>query len=156
MAYSVDGKGFYGEFGGAYIPEILHKCVHDLQDAYLPIIESDGFKQEFRSLLRDYVGRPSPLYFARRMSEKYGCRLYLKREDLNHTGAHKINNAIGQALIARRMGKTHVIAETGAGQHGVATATACALLGMDCKVFMGKTDMERQHINVEMMRMIGA
>ena len=156
MAYSVDGKGFYGEFGGAYIPEILHKCVHDLQDAYLPIIESDDFKQEFRSLLKDYVGRPSPLYFARRMSEKYGCRLYLKREDLNHTGAHKINNAIGQALIARRMGKTHVIAETGAGQHGVATATACALLGMDCKVFMGKTDIERQHINVERMRMLGA
>ena len=156
MAYSVDGKGFYGEFGGAYIPEILHKCVHDLQDAYLPIIESDGFKQEFRSLLRDYVGRPSPLYFARRMSEKYGCRLYLKREDLNHTGAHKINNAIGQALIARHMGKTHVIAETGAGQHGVATATACALLGMDCKVFMGKTDIERQHVNVERMRMLGA
>lgn len=156
MAYSVDGKGFYGEFGGAYIPEILHKCVHDLQDAYLPIIESDGFKQEFRSLLKDYVGRPSPLYFARRMSEKYGCRLYLKREDLNHTGAHKINNAIGQALIARHMGKTHVIAETGAGQHGVATATACALLGMDCKVFMGKTDIERQHVNVERMRMLGA
>lgn len=156
MAYSVDGKGFYGKFGGAYIPEILHKCVHDLQDAYLPIIESDGFKQEFRSLLRDYVGRPSPLYFARRMSEKYGCRLYLKREDLNHTGAHKINNAIGQALIARHMGKTHVIAETGAGQHGVATATACALLGMDCKVFMGKTDIERQHVNVERMRMLGA
>lgn len=155
MAYSVDGKGFYGKFGGAYIPEILHKCVHDLQDAYLPIIESDGFKQEFRSLLRDYVGRPSPLYFARRMSEKYGCRLYLKREDLNHTGAHKINNAIGQALIARHMGKTHVIAETGAGQHGVATATACALLGMDCKVFMGKTDIERQHVNVERMRMLG-
>lgn len=156
MAYSVDEKGFYGEFGGAYIPETLHKCVHDLQDTYLQIIESDSFKQEFSNLLKDYVGRPSPLYFARRMSEKYGCRLYLKREDLNHTGAHKINNAIGQALIARRMGKANVIAETGAGQHGVAIATACALLGMDCKVFMGKTDMERQHTNVERMRMLGA
>ena len=138
------------------MPEILHKCVHDLQEAYLPIIESGSFKAEYRSLLKDYVGRPSPLYFARRMSEKYGCRLYLKREDLNHTGAHKINNAIGQALLARRMGKMHVIAETGAGQHGVATATACALLGMDCKVFMGKTDIERQRSNVERMRMLGA
>ena len=138
------------------MPEILHKCVHDLHDAYLPIIESGSFKAEYRSLLKDYVGRPSPLYFARRMSERYGCRLYLKREDLNHTGAHKINNAIGQALLARRMGKTHVIAETGAGQHGVATATACALLGMDCKVFMGKTDIERQRSNVERMRMLGA
>ena len=156
MTYLVDDKGFYGEFGGAYIPEILHKCVHDLQDAYLPIMESDDFKREYHSLLQDYVGRPSPLYYAKRMSEKYGCRLYLKREDLNHTGAHKINNAIGQALLARRMGKTHIIAETGAGQHGVATATACALLGMDCKVFMGKTDIERQHTNVERMRMLGA
>lgn len=156
MTYSVDDKGFYGEFGGAYVPEILHKCVHDLQDAYLPIMESEDFKREYHSLLRDYVGRPSPLYYARRLSGKYGCRLYLKREDLNHTGAHKINNAIGQVLMARRMGKTHVIAETGAGQHGVATATACALLGMDCKVFMGKTDIERQHVNVERMRMLGA
>lgn len=156
MTYSVDDKGFYGEFGGAYIPEILHKCVHDLQDAYLPIMESEDFKRDYRALLKDYVGRPSPLYFARRLSEKYDCRLYLKREDLNHTGAHKINNAIGQVLLARRMGKTHVIAETGAGQHGVATATACALLGMDCKVFMGKTDIERQHSNVERMRMLGA
>lgn len=155
-SYSTPEKGFYGEFGGAYVPEILHKCVHDLQEAYLPIIESGSFKAEYRSLLKDYVGRPSPLYFARRMSERYGCRLYLKREDLNHTGAHKINNAIGQALLARRMGKTHVIAETGAGQHGVATATACALLGMDCKVFMGKTDIERQRLNVERMRMLGA
>lgn len=156
MTYSVDDKGFYGEFGGAYVPEILYKCVHDLQDAYLPIMESEDFKREYHSLLRDYVGRPSPLYYARRLSGKYGCRLYLKREDLNHTGAHKINNAIGQVLMARRMGKTHVIAETGAGQHGVATATACALLGMDCKVFMGKTDIERQHVNVERMRMLGA
>ena len=155
-SYSSPDHGFYGEFGGAYIPEILHRCVSELQDAYLPIIESDDFKREFRALLRDYVGRPSPLYLARRLGEKYGCRLYLKREDLNHTGAHKINNAIGQALIARRMGKTHVIAETGAGQHGVATATACALLGMDCKVFMGQTDIERQRQNVERMRMLGA
>ena len=122
----------------------------------MPIIGSESFRREYRGLLKDYVGRPSPLYFARRMSGKYGCRLYLKREDLNHTGAHKINNAIGQALLARRMGKTHVIAETGAGQHGVATATACALLGMDCKVFMGKTDMDRQRSNVERMRMLGA
>lgn len=155
-SYLMPQKGFYGDFGGAYVPEILHKCVHDLQEAYLPIIGSESFRREYRGLLKDYVGRPSPLYFARRMSGKYGCRLYLKREDLNHTGAHKINNAIGQALLARRMGKTHVIAETGAGQHGVATATACALLGMDCKVFMGKTDMDRQRSNVERMRMLGA
>lgn len=151
-----DSKGFYGEFGGAYIPEILHHCVDELQQAYIPIIESEEFKSEFRSLLRDYAGRPSPLYFARRMSEKYGCRLYLKREDLNHTGAHKINNTIGQILMARRMGKTRIIAETGAGQHGVATATVCALMGMQCEVFMGKTDVERQHVNVERMKMLGA
>ena len=156
MTYFVDDKGFYGEFGGAYIPEILHKCVHDLQDAYLPIMESDDFKREYHSLLKDYVGRPSPLYYAKRMSEKYGCRLYLKREDLNHTGAHKINNAIGQALLARRMGKTHIIAETGAGQHGVATATVCALMNMECIVYMGKTDVERQHANVQKMEMLGA
>lgn len=151
-----DSKGFYGEFGGAYIPEILHHCVEELQLAYIPIIESEEFKSEFRLLLRDYAGRPSPLYFARRMSEKYGCRLYLKREDLNHTGAHKINNTIGQILMARRMGKTRIIAETGAGQHGVATATVCALMGMQCEVFMGKTDVERQHVNVERMKMLGA
>ena len=149
-------NGFYGRFGGAYVPEILHKCVTDLQQAYLPIIESDEFKREYRALLRDYVGRPSPLYYARRMSEKYGCRLYLKREDLNHTGAHKINNTIGQILMAKRMGKTRVIAETGAGQHGVATATVCALMDMKCEIFMGKTDVERQHTNVERMRMLGA
>ena len=149
-------SGFYGPFGGAYVPEILYKCVHDLQDAYLPIIESEEFKQEFRTLLRDYAGRPSPLYYAKRMSERYGCRLYLKREDLNHTGAHKINNAIGQILLARKMGKTRIIAETGAGQHGVATATVCALFGMDCEIFMGKTDVERQHPNVERMKMLGA
>ena len=154
--YSIDSKGFYGEFGGAYVPEILYKCVTDLQQAYLPIIESDSFQQEYRALLRDYVGRPSPLYEARRMSEKYGCRLFLKREDLNHTGAHKINNTIGQILLARKMGKTRIIAETGAGQHGVATATVCALMGMRCEVFMGKTDVERQKTNVERMKLLGA
>lgn len=148
--------GYYGEFGGAYIPEILHRCVDELQHAYQYIIESDEFKKEYHALLRDYVGRPSPLYFARRMSEKYGCRLYLKREDLNHTGAHKINNTIGQILMANKMGKTRIIAETGAGQHGVATATVCALMGMRCEVFMGKTDVERQRVNVERMKMLGA
>lgn len=148
--------GYYGEFGGAYIPEILHRCVDELQHAYQYIIESDEFKKEYHALLRDYVGRPSPLYFARRMSEKYGCRLYLKREDLNHTGAHKINNTIGQILMAKKMGKTRIIAETGAGQHGVATATVCALMGMRCEVFMGKTDVERQRVNVERMKMLGA
>jgi len=154
--YNVDGKGFFGRFGGAYVPEILYKCVTDLQKAYLPIIESEEFKEEYRSLLRDYVGRPSPLYFAKRMSEKHGCRLYLKREDLNHTGAHKINNTVGQILLARKMGKTRIIAETGAGQHGVATATVCALMGMKCEIFMGKTDVERQGTNVERMKMLGA
>ena len=138
------------------MPEILYKCVHDLQDAYLPIIESEEFKNEYRELLRDYVGRPSPLYFAKRMSERYGCRLFLKREDLNHTGAHRVNNTIGQLLMAKKMGKTRIIAETGAGQHGVATATVCALMGMQCEIFMGKTDVERQHTNVERMRMLGA
>ena len=154
--YFADERGFYGEFGGAYVPEILYKCVHDLQDAYLPIIESAEFKQEYHALLKDYVGRPSPLYFAERMSQKYGCQLYLKREDLNHTGAHKINNTIGQILLAKRMGKTRIIAETGAGQHGVATATVCALMNMKCEVFMGATDVERQHTNVERMKMLGA
>ena len=154
--YLVDSKGYYGEFGGAYIPEILHRCVKELQDNYLKVLESEEFKQEFASLLRDYAGRPSPLYLAKRMSEKYGCKLYLKREDLNHTGAHKINNAIGQVLLARRMGKKRVIAETGAGQHGVATATVCALMNMECVVYMGKTDVERQRVNVEKIRMLGA
>lgn len=156
MSYLVDKDGYYGSFGGAYIPEILHKCVTDLQDAYLGIIESKDFQDEFHSLLRDYVGRPSPLYLAKRMSQKYGCKLYLKREDLNHTGAHKINNALGQILIARRMGKTRIIAETGAGQHGLATATACALMDMECVVYMGETDVRRQHMNVEKMKMLGA
>lgn len=156
MKYQVDQNGFFGRFGGAYVPEILYKCVHDLQDAYQPILDNDDFKKEYHQLLHDYVGRPSPLYFARRMSERYGCQLYLKREDLNHTGAHKINNTIGQILLARRMGKTRIIAETGAGQHGVATATVCALMDMQCEIFMGKTDVERQHTNVERMRMLGA
>ena len=154
--FFVDEQGFYGNFGGAYVPEILYKCVHDLQLAYLPIIESDEFKREYHALLKDYVGRPSPLYEAKRLSARYGCKIYLKREDLNHTGAHKINNTIGQILLAKKMGKTRIIAETGAGQHGVATATVCALMGMQCEVFMGKTDVERQHTNVERMRMLGA
>ncbi len=154
--YHVDNEGYYGEFGGAYVPEILYKTVENLKEAYLPILESKEFKDEYHALLKDYVGRPSPLYYARRMSEKYGCRLYLKREDLNHTGAHKINNAIGQILLARKMGKTRIIAETGAGQHGVATATVCALLDMPCRVYMGATDVKRQHVNVERMKMLGA
>ena len=155
-SYKVNEEGFYGEFGGAYVPEVLYHTVETLKEAYLPIIESEDFKKEYHQLLKDYVGRPSPLYFARRMSEKYGCRLYLKREDLNHTGAHKINNALGQILLARKMGKTRIIAETGAGQHGVATATACALMNMPCRVYMGATDVKRQHINVERMKMLGA
>lgn len=154
--YQVDKNGYYGEFGGAYIPEILHQCVENLQNIYLEVLESESFKQEFNQLLRDYVGRPSPLYLAKRLSEKYGCKIYLKREDLNHTGAHKINNTIGQILLARRMGKTRIIAETGAGQHGVATATVCALMNMECIVYMGKTDVERQHANVQKMEMLGA
>lgn len=154
--YSVDADGFYGNYGGAYIPEILYKTVEDLKNTYLGILESDEFKKEFHSLLKDYVGRPSPLYYARRMSELYGCQLYLKREDLNHTGAHKINNALGQILLAKKMGKTRVIAETGAGQHGVATATVCALMDMPCTVYMGALDVERQHVNVERMKMLGA
>jgi tryptophan synthase beta chain len=154
--FLVDNNGYYGEFGGAYIPEILYKCVEDLRKAYLPIIESEEFQKEFRLLLTDYAGRPSPLYLAHRMSEKYGCQLYLKREDLNHTGAHKINNAIGQILLARRMGKHRIIAETGAGQHGVAVATVCALMNMPCRVYMGALDVQRQHVNVERMKMLGA
>ena len=154
--YLVNQEGYYGDFGGAYVPEILHQCVEDLKVNYLKVLESKEFKQEFEQLLKDYVGRPSPLYLAQRLSNRYGCKIYLKREDLNHTGAHKINNAIGQVLLARRMGKTHIIAETGAGQHGVATATVCALMNMPCTVFMGKTDVERQRINVEKMKMLGA
>ena len=154
--YAIDERGYYGEFGGAFIPEILHKCVTDLKEAYLRIMESDRFQQDFEKLLRDYVGRPSPLYHSKQLSERYGCKIYLKREDLNHTGAHKINNTIGQILIAREMGKTRIIAETGAGQHGVATATVCALMQMPCTVYMGKTDVERQEVNVKKMEMLGA
>lgn len=156
MKYQVTNEGFFGKFGGAYVPEILYRCVDDLRRVYREILDSPDFRREYRALLRDYVGRPSPLYHARRMSELYGCRLYLKREDLNHTGAHKINNTVGQILMAKHMGKTRVTAETGAGQHGVATATVCALMGMRCEIFMGKTDVERQHANVERMRMLGA
>ncbi|MDD2512166.1 MAG: tryptophan synthase subunit beta [Proteiniphilum sp.] len=153
---SIDERGYYGEFGGAYIPEILHKCVTDLRESYLRIMESERFRADFDALLRDYVGRPSPLYLSRQLSERFGAKVYLKREDLNHTGAHKINNTIGQILIAREMGKTRIIAETGAGQHGVATATVCALMQMPCTVYMGKTDVERQQVNVKKMQMMGA
>ena len=149
--FQVNEEGYYGEFGGAYIPEILHSCVENLKKTYLTVLEDEDFLREYDQLLKDYVGRPSPLYFARRLSEQYGCKIYLKREDLNHTGAHKINNTIGQILLAKR-----IIAETGAGQHGVATATVCALMNMQCIVYMGKTDVERQHINVQKMQMLGA
>ena len=154
--FKIDENGFYGEFGGAYIPEVLYDNVEKLKQSYEEILEDASFQEEFNALLRDYVGRPSPLYLTRRLSEKYGCKIYLKREDLNHTGAHKINNTIGQILIARRMGKTRIIAETGAGQHGVATATVCALMNMECVVYMGATDVERQRLNVEKMQMLGA
>lgn len=154
--FAVDTNGYYGEFGGAYIPEILYDNVETLKNSYLEVINDPAFKKEYNDLLRDYVGRPSPLYLAKRLSEKHGCKIYLKREDLNHTGSHKINNAIGQVLLARRMGKTRVIAETGAGQHGVATATVCALMNMECIVYMGKTDVERQKLNVQKMEMLGA
>ena len=156
MSYLADANGYYGEFGGAFVPEILHRCVHELQDTYLEVLQSPSFREQYEQLLRDYVGRPSPLYPARRLSARYGCRIYLKREDLNHTGAHKINNTIGQILLARRLRKRRIIAETGAGQHGVATATVCALMGMECIVYMGRTDVERQRINVEKMEMLGA
>lgn len=152
----VDEEGYYGRFGGAYIPEILHRNVEELTKAYYRYVDDEEFNREFDRLMRDYVGRPSPLYRADRLSEHYGTNIYLKREDLNHTGAHKINNAIGSALLARRMGKTRIIAETGAGQHGVATATVCALMGMECVVYMGATDVERQQPNVERMKMLGA
>jgi len=156
ISFHIDSNGFYGKFGGAFVPDVLQPNIEALQEAYLSIIESEDFQREFHELLRDYVGRPSPLYFARRLSEKYGAKIYLKREDLNHTGAHKINNALGQILLAKRMGKKRIIAETGAGQHGVATATACALMGMECCIYMGAIDVERQHVNVERMRMLGA
>jgi phosphoribosylanthranilate isomerase len=151
-----DSRGYYGRFGGAFVPEMLRNNVESLKAVYFDIIESEEFKKEFNMLLADYAGRPSPLFFARRLSEKYGARIYLKREDLNHTGSHKINNTIGQILLARKIGKTRIIAETGAGQHGVATATVCALMGMECVVYMGETDMERQEPNVKRMEMLGA
>jgi tryptophan synthase beta chain len=155
MTFNVDEKGYYGTFGGAYIPEMLYPNVEELRTRYLGIIQEPGFQLEFQNLLRDYVGRPTPLYLAKRLSEKHGAAIYLKREDLCHTGAHKINNTIGQILLAKRLGKQKIIAETGAGQHGVATATVCALMGMECIVYMGKIDMERQRPNVERMRILG-
>lgn len=154
--YNANEKGFYGEFGGAFIPEMLYPNVEELRLKYLKITEEDSFKEEFQSLLKEYVGRPTPLYFARRLSEKFGTKIYLKREDLCHTGAHKINNTIGQILLAKRLGKQRIIAETGAGQHGVATATVCALMGLKCIVYMGEIDIERQAPNVARMKMLGA
>lgn len=154
--YNADEKGFYGEFGGAFIPEMLYPNVEELRLKYLKITEEDSFKEEFQSLLKEYVGRPTPLYFAKRLSEKFGTKIYLKREDLCHTGAHKINNTIGQILLAKRLGKQRIIAETGAGQHGVATATVCALMGLKCIVYMGEIDIERQAPNVARMKMLGA
>lgn len=154
--FHVTEDGFYGTFGGAFVPEILKPNIDALTACYVKVIESEAFQTEFRSLLRDYVGRPSPLYLSPSLSELCGCKIYLKREDLNHTGAHKINNAIGQILLARHMGKRRIIAETGAGQHGVATATVCALFGMECTIYMGAVDIERQRPNVEKMRLLGA
>lgn len=154
--YQVNNKGYYGPFGGAYIPEMLYPNVEELQQQYLKIIEDPSFQEEFEDLLRNYVGRPSPLYHAKRLSEKYNARIFLKREDLNHTGAHKINNTIGQILLAEKLGKKRIIAETGAGQHGVATATVCALKGLECVVYMGEIDIERQAPNVARMKMMGA
>lgn len=151
-----DEHGYYGPFGGAFVPEMLYPNVLELQENYLKIIEDEEFQKEFQSLLKDYVGRATPLYFAKNLSEKYGAQIYLKREDLNHTGAHKINNALGQALLAKKLGKKRIIAETGAGQHGVATATACALLGLECIVYMGEIDIARQAPNVARMKMLGA
>ena len=156
MNYFADEQGYYGQFGGAFVPEMLYPNVVELKEKYLGIVDSVEFQAEFKSLLKDYVGRPTPLYLASNLSKKYGGKIYLKREDLNHTGAHKINNAIGQALLAKRLGKKRIIAETGAGQHGVASATACALLGLECIVYMGAVDVERQQPNVQRMRMLGA
>ncbi|QNL48928.1 tryptophan synthase subunit beta [Olivibacter sp. SDN3] len=154
--YQVNEKGYYGIFGGAYIPEMMYPNIEELRLNYLEIINSDSFLKEFESLLKDYVGRPSPLYLAKRLSERYGAQIFLKREDLNHTGAHKINNTIGQILLAKRLGKKRIIAETGAGQHGVATATVCALMGLECVVYMGEIDIKRQSPNVARMKMMGA
>ncbi len=154
--YNVNEKGFYGEFGGAFIPEMLYPNVEALRQQYLNISEEPSFQDEFKALLRNYVGRPTPLYFAKRLSEQFRAKIYLKREDLCHTGAHKINNTIGQILLAKRLGKTRIIAETGAGQHGVATATVCALMGLQCIVYMGEVDIQRQAPNVARMKMLGA
>jgi len=156
MSYNVNEKGYYGQFGGAYIPEMLYPNVEELRQNYLDITATPDFKEEFNQLLKDYVGRPSPLYFAKRLSEKYNTKVYLKREDLNHTGAHKVNNTIGQILVAKKLGKKRIIAETGAGQHGVATATVCALMGLECIVYMGEIDIARQAPNVARMKMLGA
>jgi tryptophan synthase beta chain len=156
MNYNVDQRGYYGEFGGAFIPEMMFPNIEELRENYIKILEDKSFQSEFHYLLENYAGRPSPLYFAKRLSVFHGTRVYLKREDLNHTGAHKINNTIGQILIAKRLGKTRIIAETGAGQHGVATATVCALMGLKCLVYMGKLDIERQEPNVLRMKMLGA
>lgn len=156
MKYQVDEKGFYGDFGGAYIPEMLYPNIEELRQNYIQISESDSFQKEFQSLLTDYVGRPTPLYFAERLSEKYNTKIYLKREDLCHTGAHKVNNTVGQILMAKRLGKNRIIAETGAGQHGVATATVCALMGIECVIYMGSLDIQRQAPNVTRMKMLGA
>jgi tryptophan synthase beta chain len=156
MKYKPDVRGYYGEFGGAYIPEMMYPNIKELEDNYLKILNDKKFDDEYRSLLKHYVGRPSPLFYASRLSSYYKTKIFLKREDLNHTGAHKINNTIGQILIAKRLGKSRIIAETGAGQHGVATATVCALMGMKCVVYMGETDIERQSPNVLRMKMLGA
>jgi tryptophan synthase beta chain len=154
--YAPDENGYYGRFGGAYIPEMLHRNVEELRTRYLDIINEAAFQQEYQQLLEDYVGRPTPLYFAQRLSKQYGAQVFLKREDLCHTGAHKVNNTVGQILLALRLGKKRIIAETGAGQHGVATATVCALKGIECIVYMGEKDIERQAPNVARMKMLGA
>lgn len=154
--YTVDERGYYGNFGGAFIPEMLYPNVEELRQNYLQIMNDEGFQKEFQQLLRDYVGRPTPLFLAERLSEKYNTQVYLKREDLNHTGAHKVNNTLGQILLAERLGKKKIVAETGAGQHGVATATMCALKGLECIVYMGEIDIERQAPNVARMKMLGA
>ncbi|MFN7687783.1 MAG: tryptophan synthase subunit beta [Sphingobacteriales bacterium] len=155
-AFKPDAQGYYGSFGGAYIPEMLHRNVEELRSRYLTIIEEPAFQEQFHKLLRNYVGRPTPLFYANRLSKKYGSNIWLKREDLCHTGAHKINNTIGQIILAQRLGKKRIIAETGAGQHGVATATVCALMGLPCIVYMGEKDIERQAPNVARMKMLGA
>ncbi len=155
-SYHADEKGYYGDFGGSFVPEMLFPNMKELQENYLQIINDPSFVQEFNDLLRDYVGRPSPLYLAKRLSDRYGAMIYLKRVDLNHTGAHKINNTIGQILLARKLGKKRIIAETGAGQHGVATATVCALAGLECTIYMGEIDIARQAPNVARMKMLGA